>query len=105
MTIKVFRSQTWEVPMSRSVTVKAPSSSLKSSIPSPQARTRGLAEGRTTVVMRLFVVACFVYLAVAMTYLTSLVGVNNGGSMMLQGGNHAGDVTAANPGATVVPSL
>jgi len=55
--------------------------------------------------MRLFVAACFVYLAVAMTYITSLVGVDNGGSTMLQGDIHAGDVTAANSGAMVVPSL
>jgi len=55
--------------------------------------------------MRLFVVACFVYLAVAITYLASLAGANNGGSMMLQGGIHAGGAMAANPGAMVVPSL
>ena len=91
--------------MSRSVTVNAPSASAKSSIPSPKDRTRGLAEGRAKIVMRLFVAACFVYLAVAMTYLTSLAGVNNGGSMMLQDNIHAGDVTAANIGAMVVPSL
>ena len=55
--------------------------------------------------MGLFVAACLVYLAVAMTYITSLVGVDNGGSTMLQGDIHAGDVTAANSGAMVVPSL
>jgi hypothetical protein len=105
MTIKVSLSQTWEVPMSRSVTVNAPNASAKSSIPSPQDRTRGLPEGRTIVAMQLFVAACFVYLAVAMTYLTSLAGINSGGSMTLQGENHAGDVMAGNPGAMVVPSL
>jgi hypothetical protein len=52
--------------------------------------------------MRLFVAACFVYLAVAMTYLASLAGVNDGGRMMLQGDIHAGDVVL---GAMVVPSL
>lgn len=91
--------------MSRSVTVNAPNASAKFSIPSPQDRTRGLAEGRTTVVMRLFVAACFVYLAVAMTYLTSLTGNNSGGSTMLQSDIYAGDMMAANFGATVVPSL
>ena len=54
--------------------------------------------------MGLFVAACLVYLAVAMTYLTSLTDVNNDdGSMVLQGSIHAGDVVAANIGAMVVP--
>jgi hypothetical protein len=51
----------------------------------------------------LFVAACLVYLAVATTYLTSLAGVNNDGSIMLQGNSHAGDVVAANLEAIVVP--
>jgi hypothetical protein len=88
--------------MSKSAAVNEPSAPAKSSIPSPQNRTRDLAGGWTIVAMG---AACLVYLAVAMTYLTSLAGVNTGGSMILRGDIHAGDVAAVLPGATIVPSL
>jgi hypothetical protein len=54
--------------MSKSVAVNEPSTSAKSSFPSPRDRT-GLAEGGTIVAMGLFIAVWLVCLMVAMIYL------------------------------------